>query len=117
MLGNTDAGDDTPSLCRTIGNVTYHIVPWRDESHPIKFILKKRAAAAVADRLAELGPVDTLFSLEVFEKASIIPSFADASITPSFADAASLEEILEVRADWPFQPEHSQVLAADVSVP
>ncbi|KAK7178097.1 hypothetical protein PSPO01_15854 [Paraphaeosphaeria sporulosa] len=89
ILGNIDAGDDTPSLRRTIGNVTYHIVPRRDEPRPIKFILKKRVATAFAERLAELGPVNTLFTLEVFENASIISSFADA---------ASLGEILNILA-------------------
>ncbi|KAL5403506.1 hypothetical protein PMIN06_011504 [Paraphaeosphaeria minitans] len=102
-LSNTDAGDDIPGLHRKIGNVTYRIVPRRNK--PIRFVLKKEVATAVAKKLAGLGPVNTLFTLEVFENASIIPSFADA---------ASLEEILEVRAGWPFQPEHSQALAADI---
>ncbi|KAF9730144.1 hypothetical protein PMIN04_007921 [Paraphaeosphaeria minitans] len=106
-LTNTDVDDGIPGLHREIGNITYRIVLRRDKYRPIRFHLKNEVAAApaVAKKLAELGPVNTFFTFEVYENALTIPSFADA---------ASLEEILEARAHWPFHPEHSRALAADI---
>jgi hypothetical protein len=72
-----------------------------------KFVLEKSIAAIVAQRLADLGPVHTLFTFELR---------ANATFIPHFTDAASLEEILEVRTSWPFDPEHTQILGADVRV-
>ena len=97
-----------PGLYRTIGNVTFSILSRRKEPHLSKFVLDKSIPTSVARKLADLGPVDSLFTFELY---------ANAAFIPHFTDAASLEEILEVRADWPFKPKHSQILAADVRVP
>jgi hypothetical protein len=106
ILTNSDPRDYTPGLYRTIGNVTYLILQRRKKPHLSKFVLDKCIPAKVAERLANLGPVNTLFTLEVH---------ANSAFIPYFTDAASLDEILEVRASWPFDPEHSKILAADVS--
>ncbi|KAF1952095.1 hypothetical protein CC80DRAFT_552847 [Byssothecium circinans] len=104
-LGDTDARDYNPGLYRTIGNVTFSILPRRKKPRLSKFVLEKSIAAIVAQRLADLGPVHALFTFELC---------ADTTFIPHFTDAASLEEILEVRASWPFDPEHTQILGADI---
>lgn len=104
----TAVGNNAPSLCQIIGSVTFHIVRKPDEPHRIQFELPKSIAQAVAERLADLGPVNNLFTLNLFK---------DTIIIPSFTEAVSLEEILEMQRDWPFDPEHIPVLAADVSAP
>jgi hypothetical protein len=107
-LSNIDLGEYAPGLYETIGNVTYLILPRRKKPHLSKFVLAKCIPAQVAERLADLGPVNTLFTFE---------PYANAAIIPPFAHAASLDEILEVRARWPFNPEHSKILASDVRFP
>jgi hypothetical protein len=106
-LGKIDPEEYAPGLYRSIGNVTYSILPRRKKPHLVKFILEERItgedAEKVAERLANLGPVNTLFTFEVY---------ANAAIIPYFTDAASLNELLDV---WPFDPEHSKILASDVS--
>ncbi|KAJ4330607.1 hypothetical protein N0V95_010025, partial [Ascochyta clinopodiicola] len=103
--GRVENGDYGPGLRRTIGSVTYSILPRRKKPRLSKFVLEKSVSADIAERLADLGPVNTLFTFEVY---------ANAAIIPSFTDAASLEDILEVRASWPFDPEHSRILSADI---
>lgn len=107
-LGDADTRDYDPGLYRTIGNVTFSILPRRKEPHLSKFVLDKSIPTSIARKLADLGPVDSLFTFELY---------ANAAFIPHFTDAASLEEILEVREGWPFNPKHSQILAADVSAP
>ncbi|KAH8710278.1 hypothetical protein GQ44DRAFT_776644 [Phaeosphaeriaceae sp. PMI808] len=103
--GGTDAGDYTPGLYRKTGNVTYSILPRRNVPRLNDFVLDKSIAADVAKRLADLGHVPTLFTFDIYTNAAIIPPFTDA---------ASLEEILDVRDSWPFEPKHSQILAIDL---
>jgi hypothetical protein len=104
-LGKTGSAEYAPGLYRSIGNVTYSILPSRKKPHLVKFILEEHVKSDVARRLATLGPVDTLFTFELY---------ANAAVIPYFIDAASLDELLDVRASWPFDAEHSKILASDV---
>lgn len=106
-LRKIDFGEYAPGLYQTIGNVTYSILPRRKKPHLSRCFLDTCVPARVAARLADLEPVNTLFTFEVY---------ANAAVIPPFANAASLEDILEVRASWPFSPEHSNILAADVRI-
>lgn len=106
ISGRLEDGDYNPGLYRTIGSVTYYILPRRKNPRLNTFVLKKAVSTNIAERLADLGPVNTLFTFEVY---------ANAAIIPSFTDAASLEDILVVRASWPFDPQHCRILVADVS--
>jgi hypothetical protein len=103
-----NGGNYTTGLYRKIGNVTYLISPRRERPHVVKLILEEEIKPAVAERLAKLVSVDFLFTLKIWENVVFIPSFTDA---------ASLEDILNVRARWPFDPEHSMMLADDVGTP
>lgn len=98
-------GDYLPGLYRRIGNVTFAIRPRRKKPHIPKFVLTKSIDTDVAQSIACLGPSNTVFTYEIF---------ANAAIIPEFIDAASLDEILELRASWPFDPDHIRILAADV---
>ncbi|OAL42526.1 hypothetical protein IQ07DRAFT_650816 [Pyrenochaeta sp. DS3sAY3a] len=105
ISGRLEDGDYNPGLYRTIGSVTYYILPRRKNPRLNTFVLKKAVSTNIAERLADLGPVNTLFTFEVY---------ANAAIIPSFTDAASLEDILVVRASWPFDPQHCRILVADI---
>jgi hypothetical protein len=104
------AGFLTTSLFQKIGNVTFLISLRRERPHVVNFILDvdEKIQEAVAERLAKLGSVDSLFTLKIWKNVVLIPSFTNA---------ASLEDILNVRDEWPFIPEHSEMLADDVKTP
>ena len=104
------AGDLTRRFYQTIGNVTFSISTRRERPHVVNFILeeKEKIKEAVAERLAKLGSVESLFTLNIWKNVVLIPSFTNA---------ASLEDILNVRKESPFNPEHSEMLADDVKTP
>ena len=104
-----NAGDLTTRLIQTIGNVTISFSPRREGPHVVNFILEEiKIKEAVAERLAKLGSVNSLFTFEIWKNVVLIPSFTNA---------ASLEDILNMRDEWPFNPEHSEMLADDVKTP
>jgi hypothetical protein len=92
-------------LYRTIGSVTYLILP---KPKIVTRILEKAIAQDVAKRLVKLGTVNELFTLDIY---------ANAATIPSFTDAACLEDILDLGEDWWFDPEHCKMFAADVGTP
>jgi hypothetical protein len=102
------ASFSTTGLYRKIGNVTYSILTRRERPHVVRFILEEEIERIVAERLAKLVAVEFLFTFNIWENVTLIPSFTDA---------ASLEDILNVQAEQPFNSEHSKMLADDVSTP
>lgn len=92
-------------LYRTIGSVTYSILP---TPTTVLYVLKKEIAPIVAARLAKLGTVNEIFNLDIR---------ANAILINEFSDAASLEEVLALQEGCWFNPEHCKYLAADVSTP
>lgn len=102
------AKEHGPGLWRTVGSVTYSILPQRAKPCLKKIILSKIITSEIAERIAGLKLVNTLFTF--------IPD-GDAALIPNFTDAASLDEILDMRDSWPFDSYHGLILATDVRAP
>jgi hypothetical protein len=100
-----DTADSTRKLYRTIGRVTYLIIP---KPNIVRLVLKKAIKPDTAERLADLGTINEVFTLDIY---------ANAATIPSFSDAACLEDILDLGKDWPFRLEHVKMFAADVGTP
>jgi hypothetical protein len=92
-------------LYRTIGNVTFSILP---TPNTVIYVLEKEIAPIVAARLANLETVNEIFNLDIR---------ANAILINEFSDAVSLEEILVLRENRWFDPEHCKMLATDVGTP
>ena len=97
-----DTADSTRRLYRTIGSVTYCILP---KPNLVSLLLVKTIDPEIAGRLADLETVNEVFTLDIY---------ANGATIPSFSDAACLEDILDLGRDWPFQPKHVRMFAADV---
>jgi hypothetical protein len=104
-------GDLREALYITNGIVVYAIVPQKYQR--AKHVLidsvtnnPKIIDQEIARRLAKLGPVSTLFSLDVWQNAVFIPYVRDM---------VSLADILAIRESWSFKQEHVNILVDDVS--
>ena len=104
-------GDVREAIWITNGSLVYAVVPQKHQR--TKHVLWDRVTnnpkminQEIARRLAELGPVNTLFSLDVWQNAVFIPYVTDM---------VSLADILAIRESWSFKQEHVHILVDDVS--
>ncbi|KAB2100058.1 hypothetical protein AG0111_0g11676 [Alternaria gaisen] len=110
-------GDLTKIIYQRNGSVTYAIVPQTFQrakyvlvdSFAVNNIPKsmspKKIRQNVAERLAQLGPVSNLFTLDIWKNAAFIPYPREL---------ASLQDILGIRDSWPFEERHVQILVDDI---
>ena len=114
-----DIGDLKKGLYETHGDVSYVMLPQINQQ--VKYVLvdrilvdnprnihPKKIEKEIAQRLADLGPISTLFTLDIWKNVAFIPHFTNI---------VSLQDILGVQDTWPFETKHIKILVADVGVP
>ncbi|KAL6171636.1 hypothetical protein ACJQWK_02645 [Exserohilum turcicum] len=97
-----DIDDSSCILWRKIGNVELLILL---KPNIVKYVCNKEITDEVKVRLENLGTVNEIFSLGIGN---------DAHTIEEFSDAACLADIMVLREDCWFDPEHFKLLALDV---
>jgi hypothetical protein len=89
-----------------IGSVQLVVMRRIQQPRLCKFIVDKTIAAGVASKLLMLD-CDSVFAFETI--------MSNAAVFRHFNDAICLNNILKLRFQLPFEPDHALLLAADVS--